>query len=105
MNPELELTVLSGDNFTITVIQLALQGVGAGDGACAKKALSMMGRLSRGLESEDEADDNFVATKSNKMGDLVIIRSGKRFIVRKLAHSQIVELGRSDLIQPNYLFL
>jgi hypothetical protein len=73
--------------------------VGTGDGACAKKALSMMGRLSRGLDSEDEVDDNFVATKSNKMGDLVIIRSGKRFIVRKLAHSQIVELGRSDQIQ------
>jgi hypothetical protein len=54
----------------------------------------MMGRLSRGLDSEDEDDDSIVHAKNNKIGDIVIIRSGKRFIVRKLAHSQIVELGR-----------
>lgn len=69
------------------------QGVGAGDSTNAKKALVMMGRLSRGLESEEEQDDN-VTSKSNRIGDIVVIRSGKRFIVRKLAHSQIVELGR-----------
>ena len=69
------------------------QGVGAGDCTNAKKALVMMGRLSRGLESEEEPDDN-VLSKSNRIGDIVVVRSGKRFIVRKLAHSQIVELGR-----------
>ena len=60
----------------------------------AKKALAMMGRLSRGLDSEDEDEDSIVLAKNNKISDIVIIRSGKRFIVRKLAHSQIVELGR-----------
>lgn len=73
---------------------LIYQGVGAGDSSGAKKALAMMGRLSRGLDSEDEDDDSIVHAKNNKIGDIVIIRSGKRFIVRKLAHSQIVELGR-----------
>lgn len=53
-----------------------------------------MGRLSRGLESEDEAEDSSIVTKSCRIGEVMIIRSGKRFIVRKVAHSQIAELGR-----------
>ena len=73
---------------------LISQGVGAGDSSSAKKALAMMGRLSRGLDSEDEDDESMIQAKNNKISDIVIIRSGKRFIVRKLAHSQIVELGR-----------
>ena len=70
------------------------QGVGVGDSSSAKKALAMMGCLSRGLDSEDEDDESLIQAKNNKISDIVIIRSGKRFIVRKLAHSQIVELGR-----------
>ena len=54
----------------------------------------MMGRLGRGLESEDEADDCSLVAKSGRMGEVMIVRSGKRFIVRKVAHSQIIELGR-----------
>ena len=54
----------------------------------------MMGRLGRGLESEDEADDCSIVAKSGRMGEVMIVRSGKRFIVRKVAHSQIIELGR-----------
>ena len=73
---------------------LISQGVGVGDSSGAKKALAMMGRLSRGLDSEDEDDESMIQAKNNKISDIVIIRSGKRFIVRKLAHSQIVELGR-----------
>ena len=64
-----------------------------GDVMGAKKALTMMGRLSRGLESEDEAEDSSIVTKSCRIGEVMIIRSGKRFIVRKVAHSQIAELG------------
>lgn len=73
---------------------LISQGVGVGDSLVAKKALAMMGRLSRGLDSEDEDDESMIQAKNNKISDIVIIRSGKRFIVRKLAHSQIVELWR-----------
>ena len=70
--------------------------MGSGDGAVAKKALINMGRLSRGLESEDEAEDSTIISKSSRVGEVMIIRSGKRLIVRKVAHSQIAELGRYD---------
>lgn len=57
-----------------------------------------MGRLNRGLQSEDENEDSSIELKSSLKGELIVIRSGKRYIVRKIFHSQITELGRLDFI-------
>jgi hypothetical protein len=51
-----------------------------------------MSRLSRGLDSEDEDDGD--GGRLSRVGEITVARSGKRIIVRKTAHSQIVELGR-----------
>lgn len=71
-------------------------GVGTGDAFKAKNALIMMGRLSRGLESEDESDEGGIVHTNSISGDISVIRSGKRFIVREIYNTQINELGRYD---------
>jgi hypothetical protein len=71
-------------------------GVGTGDTEKAKNALIMMGRLSRGLESEDESDEGGIVNTNNRGGDISVIRSGKRFIVRQIYDTQTAELGRYD---------
>ena len=60
-----------------------------------------MGRLSRGLESDDDEDESYlnIGKNAQRSGEVVVVRSGKRFIVRRTAHSQITELGRYDLLE------
>ena len=60
-----------------------------------------MGRLSRGLESDDDEDESYLHMGKNaqRSGEVVVVRSGKRFIVRRTAHGQITELGRYDLLE------
>lgn len=50
------------------------------------KAIKSMKRLSRGLASDDDGDDN--------LAEATVVRSGRKFIVRQTARSQIIELGR-----------
>ncbi len=61
--------------------------------AQAKAALIAMNRLTRGIDSYD--DD----VRSTKTGEITISRSGRRFVVRKTAKSQIVELDRCNLLE------
>jgi hypothetical protein len=69
-----------------------VQGLGQGDGKAAKTALLKMNRLSRGMDSEDEEDGS--GARISRIGEITVVRSGKRLIVRRTAHSQILELGR-----------
>lgn len=72
------------------------QGNGEGDVAVAKAALRRMNRISRGVDSGDENDTN--AMRISRSGEVTVVRSGKRFIVRKTARAQIVELGRYNTL-------
>lgn len=77
--------------------QCILDGLGTGSLSSAKVAVRRMSRLSRGVDSEDEGDVN--AGRIMKTGDITVVRSGRRFIVRKNTRSQIVELGRYDTLE------
>lgn len=74
-----------------------VDGVAAGDKGAAKIALRSMSRIARGIDSGDEGDDH--AERIMRSGEVTVIRSGKRFIVRRTTRSQIVELGRYDSIE------
>lgn len=69
-----------------------------GDVASAKVALRSMSRIGRGVDSEDEGGDNNTG-RVMKTGEIAVVHSGKRYIVRKTARSQIVELGRFDTLE------
>lgn len=62
-----------------------------------------MNRINRGYDSEDdqagatEADKR--AFRMAKTGEVTIVHSGKRYIVRRTARKQIVELGRYTTLE------
>ena len=64
-----------------------------------------MGRLGRGLDSDLDDDEDLPLSgpgsgskghqgQSSRSSEIVVVKSGKRYIVRKTAHGQITELGR-----------
>ena len=77
----------------------------------ARQGVIGMKRLSRGQESDDETGDvpatdtalaDRVATSprlTSKTHELTVSKSGKRFVVRKTAKSQIVELDRCNTLE------
>lgn len=64
----------------------------AGDLSMAKKSIMTMGRLSRGMESDDENTET--PPKSGRGSEPVIVKSGKRFAVRKTIGGQLTDVGR-----------
>lgn len=52
-----------------------------------------MGRLTRGVDSDDDEADH-PALRLAKTGEITIVQAGRKFVVRRTARKQIVELGR-----------
>ena len=76
--------------------------------AVAKQAVASMAMLNRGLDITDVdehdrlsmlAGENGNTKKGNTSHEITVQRSGKRFIVRKTARSQIVELDRCTTLE------
>eukprot|EP01039_Chlorochromonas_danica_P005016 gene5016-5508_t len=74
-----------------------------GDKSQAKLAIQAMGRLTRGYESDDDAaatsEADRQALRLAKTGEITIAHSGRKFIVRRTARKQIVELGRYSTLE------
>lgn len=60
-----------------------------------------MNRLARGIDSDD--DSGFTATggaeaadpmRVSQLGEYSIVRKGKKFVLRKAEHKQIVDIGK-----------
>jgi len=51
-----------------------------------------MSRIQNGLESDDEAGESCLRIGS--IGEVTIIHSGRKYIVRKSSRKQIIEIGR-----------
>jgi hypothetical protein len=86
-----------------STLTLIIQGVGSGDAAAARKAILKMGRIGRGLDSDDEGNSGKAAgsgsgsgsDRNNLSSDVVVVRSGKKFLVRKkIKGDQYQDLGR-----------
>jgi len=90
-----KLTALPTGNWSCA--HCIVDKLGEGDVALAKAALRRMSRLNRGVDSGDE-DDVAAAGRISRSGEITVIRTGKRFIVRKSMRSQIEELGRFNTL-------
>ena len=76
-----------------------IDGVVSGDVSLAKEALLSMNQLARGSNSDDDGDGQS-PIRIARSGEVTVVRSGKRFIVRKrTSRSQIIELGRYDTLE------
>ena len=62
----------------------------------ARNGCLAMNRLKRGIEVEDIQTNNAKVTKS---GEITIAKSGKRYVVRRTAKCQIVELDRCNTLE------
>jgi hypothetical protein len=65
----------------------------AGDKDKAKLALKKMTNLALGYPSDDEQQEGS-SYRLSKMGEISIIQTGKKFLVRKKGKKQTIELGR-----------
>lgn len=55
-----------------------------------------MNRLCKGLSSDDEGDGSGITRLGRSRGDISVIRTGRRFVVRKAERGQFTEMGRYD---------
>ena len=80
-----------------------VDGVVSGDRVAASQALRSMSRLARGVADTEKGDvEEDWALQDGRLsraGEITIVRSGKRLIVRKTTRTQIVELDRYDTLE------
>lgn len=79
-----------------------LDGATEGDKQSAKQAIKAMSRLMRGVDSEDDqtpSDAEQQSLRLTKTGEISIAHSGRKYIVRRTARRQIVELGRFSSLE------
>ena len=92
-----KLTVLPKGRWSCA--HCVVDGVVSGNVSQAKEALLNMNRLARGNNSDDDGDGQS-PIRIARSGEVTVVRSGKRFIVRKrTSRSQIIELGRYDTLE------
>lgn len=89
------LEVISSDKF----LQFNLTSIGSkdlaeGDKTTAKQAIQAMDKLSRQYSNHTNEESENRSDRVNKSGDVTIAFTGRKFIVRKVARKQILEIGR-----------
>lgn len=74
------------------VLLFVIQNAAVGDKVAATRAINAMSRLSHGLESDDEAGESCL--RIGTIGEVTIVHSGRKYIVRKNHRNHMMEIGR-----------